>query len=67
VYRQYGFSSIELIAITLKGANFGPPRYECDSLYLVCLIALVLGASGPLSFERLLSKKATASATTWPP
>jgi putative oxidoreductase len=40
VHWQYGFSSIKLIAITPKGANFGPPGYECDSLYLVCLIAL---------------------------
>jgi len=67
MYWHYGFSSIELIAITTKGANFGPPEYECDALHLVCLIALVLGGYGPLSVERFLSKTVTASAKTWPP
>ena len=64
VHWHYGFSSIKLIDITPKGANFGPPGYECDLLYLACLLALVLGGSGPLSFDRLLSKTATASTTT---
>jgi putative oxidoreductase len=66
VHWQYGFSSIKLIAITPNGAHFGPPGYECDLLYLACLVALVLGGSGPLSFELLMSKTATASARTRP-
>jgi putative oxidoreductase len=66
VHWQYGFSSIKLIAITPNGANFGPPGYECDLLYLACLVALVLGGSGPLSFDLLMSKIAKASARTRP-
>ena len=49
VHWQYGFSSIKLLAVTATGAQFGPPGYECDLLYLACLAALVLGGSGPLS------------------
>ncbi|HEY2471523.1 MAG TPA: hypothetical protein VGI45_27285 [Terracidiphilus sp.] len=66
VHWQYGFSSIKLIAITPNGANFGPPGYECDLLYLACLVALVLGGSGPLSFDLLMSKIVKASARTRP-
>ena len=40
---QYGFSSIKLQAVTAAGAQFGPPGYEVDLLYLACLAALVLG------------------------
>jgi putative oxidoreductase len=49
VHLPYGFSSIKLLAVTATGAQFGPPGYECDLLYLGCLAALVLGGSGPLS------------------
>jgi putative oxidoreductase len=56
VHLQYGFSSIKLLAITAAGAQFGPPGYETDLLYLACLSALVLGGSGPLSFDSLLSR-----------
>src|SRR5262249_42520010 len=42
VHLRHGFSSIKLIAITPAGAQFGPPGYECDLLYLSCLAALVL-------------------------
>jgi putative oxidoreductase len=37
------------MAVTAAGAQFGPPGYECDLLYLAGLAALVLGGSGPLS------------------
>src|SRR5215472_16371734 len=37
VHLPYGFSSIKLIAVTAAGAQFGPPGYECDLLYLACL------------------------------
>lgn len=49
VHLPYGFSSIKLLAVTAAGAQFGPPGYECDLLYLAGLAALVLGGSGPLS------------------
>src|SRR5215475_15705853 len=57
VHLPYGFSSIKLIAVTPVGAQFGPPGYECDLLYLACLIALVLIGSGPFSVDGLLSRK----------
>jgi putative oxidoreductase len=57
VHLPYGFSSIKLIAITPAGAQFGPPGYECDLLYLACLAALVLIGSGPFSVDGLLRRK----------
>jgi putative oxidoreductase len=60
VHLRYGFSSIKLVAVTAAGAQFGPPGYECDLLYLACLAALVLGGSGPFSIDSLI-KKSTAS------
>ena len=57
VHLPYGFSSIKLQAVTATGAQFGPPGYETDLLYLACLAALVLGGSGPLAIERLLAKR----------
>src|SRR3981189_2628296 len=57
VHLPYGFSSIKLMAVTAAGAQFGPPGYETDVLYLACLAALVLGGSGPLAIEGLLAKR----------
>jgi putative oxidoreductase len=56
VHLPYGFSSIKLISVTATGAQFGPPGYECDLLYLACLAALVLGGSGPWAIDGLLRK-----------
>jgi putative oxidoreductase len=53
----YGFSSIKLEAVTAAGAQFGPPGFETDLLYLACLVALVLGGSGPLAIDGLLAKR----------
>ena len=47
----YGFSSIKLIVVTAAGAQVGPPGYEVDLLYIACLVALVLGGSGPLAID----------------
>jgi putative oxidoreductase len=49
VHLPYGFSSIKLQAVTTAGAQFGPPGYEVDLLYLACLAALVMGGAGPLA------------------
>jgi putative oxidoreductase len=57
VHLPYGFSSIKLQAVTAAGAQFGPPGFETDLLYLACLVALVLGGSGPLAIESLLTKR----------
>src|SRR6476646_4780563 len=54
VHLPYGFSSIKLIAVTQTGAQFGPPGYECNLLYLAALAALVLGGPGPLAIDALL-------------
>jgi putative oxidoreductase len=57
VHLPYGFSSIKLQAVTVAGAQFGPPGYETDLLYIACLAALVLGGSGPLAIDGLLAKR----------
>jgi len=57
VHLPYGFSSIKLMAVTAAGAQFGPPGYETNLLYLACLAALVLGGPGPLSIDELIRKR----------
>src|SRR5204863_507975 len=42
------------------GALFGPPGYELNLLYLAGLAALVLGGSGPLAIDGLLSRRRSA-------
>jgi putative oxidoreductase len=61
VHLRYGFSSIKLLGVTAAGAQFGPPGYETDLLYLAGLAALALGGSGPLAFDRLLTNIRTAN------
>jgi putative oxidoreductase len=53
----YGFSSIKLMSVAAGRAQFGPPGYECDLLYLACLAALVIGGSGPMAIDDHLKKK----------
>ncbi len=60
VHLPYGFSSIKLLSVTAAGAQFGPPGYELNLLYLACLAALVLGGSGPLAIDGLVRRRATA-------
>src|ERR1700749_3037169 len=57
VHLPYGFSSIKLQAVTTAGAQFGPPGFETDLLYLACLAALGLGGSGPLAIDGVLAKR----------
>ena len=54
VHLPYGFSSIKLIAVTAAGAQFGPPGYEVDLLYLACLAALVMAGPGPFSVDEFI-------------
>jgi putative oxidoreductase len=63
VHLPYEFSSIKLMAVTSAGAQFGPPGYECNLLYLACLAALVLGGSGPLAIDGLVSRRRTHDPT----
>jgi putative oxidoreductase len=53
----YGFASIKLMSFTAGRAQFGPPGYECNLLYLACLAALVLGGSGPMAIGSYLKRK----------
>jgi putative oxidoreductase len=57
VHLPYGFSSIKLLSVTSGRAQFGPPGYELDLLYLACLASLVLGGSGPMGIDHYLRKK----------
>jgi putative oxidoreductase len=57
VHLPYGFSSIKLLSVTSGRAQFGPPGYELDLLYIACLAALVLGGSGPLAVDHYIAKK----------
>src|SRR6516225_5136195 len=57
VHLPYGFSSIKLLSVMSGRAQFGPPGYELDLLYLACLAALVLGSSGPMAIDHYLAKK----------
>ena len=56
VHLPYGFSSIKLLSVMSGRAQFGPPGYELDLVYLACLFALVLGGSGPLAIDRYFRK-----------
>jgi putative oxidoreductase len=51
VHLPYGFSSIKLISVTAGRAQFGPPGYECNLLYLACIAALAIGGSGPMAID----------------
>lgn len=61
VHLPNGFSSIKLQTFDAKGAHFGQPGYETDLLYLAGLAALLLAGSGPLSLDRLVSRRRTSA------
>lgn len=57
VHLPYGFSSIKLLAVTAGGAQFGPPGYETDLLYLACLAVLVMAGPGPFAIDNLIRNR----------
>src|SRR5437899_2877843 len=57
VHLPYGFSSIKLTSVTAGRAQFGPPGFECNLLYLACLTALIFAGSGPLGIDEFLRRK----------
>jgi putative oxidoreductase len=57
VHLPNGFSSIKLMSVTAGRAQFGPPGYEVNLLYLAGLAALVFGGSGPLAFDGYFRNK----------
>jgi putative oxidoreductase len=61
VHTQYGFSSIKLLAVTTAGAQFGPPGYETDLLYLACIAALIMNGPGPWSVDGFLKGRGSSS------
>lgn len=60
VHLPYGFASIKLMRIVGGRAQFGPPGYECDLLYIACIATLVLAGPSPWSIDayRLRLRKA---------
>lgn len=56
VHLPNGFSSIKLLSVSNGRAQFGPPGYECDLLYIACIVALVLLGPSPWSVDRYLSR-----------
>jgi putative oxidoreductase len=61
VHLPYGFSSIKLMKIVDGRAQFGPPGYECDLLYIACIVALVLCGSSPWSVDAYRFRKEGAA------
>lgn len=53
----YGFSSIKLLSVTAAGAQFGPPGYEINLIYIACLATLVLGGCGPFALDNLIFRR----------
>jgi putative oxidoreductase len=45
------------MSVTAGRAEFGPPGFECNLLYLACLTALVFAGSGPLGIDEYLRRK----------
>jgi len=54
VHLPIGFSAVRLRAVTPHGAEFGPVGYEVNLLYLVGLLALMMGGPSPFSVDRWL-------------
>ena len=56
VHLPYGFSSIKLMSVVNGRAQFGPPGYECDLLYIACIVALAVIGPTPLSVDEYRSR-----------
>ena len=61
VHLPYGFSSIKLMKFVDGRAQFGPPGYECDLLYIACIITLVLCGPSPWSVDAYRLRKDRAA------
>jgi putative oxidoreductase len=58
VHLPYGFSTIKLMKIVDGRAQFGPPGYECDLLYIAAFVTLVLAGPSPWSVDAYRLRKA---------
>jgi putative oxidoreductase len=61
VHLPYGFSSIKLVSVTAGRAQFGPSGYECDLLYIACIVALALSGPSPWSIDAYRLRKGRAA------
>jgi putative oxidoreductase len=57
VHLPYGFSSIKLLSFSNGRAQFGPPGYETDLLYIACFVALMLSGPSPWSVDAYRLRK----------
>jgi len=57
VHLPYGFSSIKIMKIVDGRAQFGPPGYECDLLYIACFVTLMLSGPDPWSIDAYRLRK----------
>ena len=57
VHWPYGFSSIKLLSVTEAVGQFGPPGYECDLLYVACIVALLMLGPGPMAVDTSIAKR----------
>lgn len=60
VHLPYGFSSIKLMSVHNGRAQFGPPGYECDLLYIACFAAMMLAGAGPWTVDAYRLRRAGA-------
>ena len=56
VHLPYGFTTIKLLSFSEGRAQFGPPGYECDFLYIACILTLVLIGPSPWSVDEHRSR-----------
>jgi putative oxidoreductase len=56
VHLPYGFSSIKLLGVSNGRAQFGPPGYECDLLYIASILVLLLIGPTPWSVDNYRSR-----------
>jgi len=56
VHLPYGFSSIKLLGVSNERAQFGPPGYECDLLYIASIVVLWLSGPTPWSVDNYRSR-----------
>ena len=56
VHLPYGFISIKLLDFSGGRAQFGPPGYECDLLYIASIVALLLIGPTPWSVDSYRSR-----------
>jgi putative oxidoreductase len=57
VHLPYGFSSIKLLSVSYGRAQFGPPGYECDLLYIASIVTLALIGPTPWSVDHYRCRK----------